>query len=268
MEANLWRALREMIALVPGAEIHDDPEALWFITGVPHPLFNGILRPHLAPDDVEAWSAQVMQQFRARGVPLLWWLGPNALPGDLGTWLEQQGLRTDGPSPGMTADLLSEEVATPLPPCVEIVQITDSAMRALWGPTLFKGFGLDCALLQHPGMVAFLEHQPLDTVARWRHYLALCEGTPAGAASLFLAEGVAGIYNVAVLPELRRQGIGVALTARTMREARTQGYRVAVLQASALGAPVYRQLGFREICAVTTYVWLGERSDAPGSGAV
>jgi ribosomal protein S18 acetylase RimI-like enzyme len=44
--------------------------------------------------------------------------------------------------------------------------------------------------------------------SQYRTYLALLDGKPVGTSQLFLSEGVAGIYNVTVLPEARHQGIG------------------------------------------------------------
>jgi len=52
---------------------------------------------------------------------------------------------------------------------------------------------------------------------------------------------------VCTLPELRRMGIGRAVTAAVIAEGRERGLRVAVLGASAMGEPVYRAMGFREV---------------------
>ena len=43
-----------------------------------------------------------------------------------------------------------------------------------------------------------------------------------------------------------------------MREARALGYRMAILHSSALGAGVYRSLGFRDVCAIGQHVWAPE----------
>ena len=60
---------------------------------------------------------------------------------------------------------------------------------------------------------------------------------------LFLSAGVAGLYHVQVHPE-RRKGIGTALTLVPMHDARKAGYEISVLQASKMGEPVYRKIGF------------------------
>ena len=76
-------------------------------------------------------------------------------------------------------------------------------------------------------------------------YVGRIDGEPVGVSMMFLSSGVAGLYQVEVLPEHRRRGIGTALTLASMEDARQQGYRIAVLQASAMGEPVYRKIGFK-----------------------
>jgi predicted acetyltransferase len=80
---------------------------------------------------------------------------------------------------------------------------------------------------------------------------------------LFLAEGVAGIYFVATIPEARRRGIGFAITIKALKEAREMGYWVSILQASKMGEPVYRKIGFQEYCKISSYIWMNEPQKKP-----
>lgn len=106
-----------------------------------------------------------------------------------------------------------------------------------------------------PGMVLDLDELGPGPDGSVRSFLGRLDGTPVATASVLLGAGVAGVYNVATLPRARRRGVGRAITYRALAEARAAGYHYAILHASPAGAPLYRAMGFREVCTVFTYVW-------------
>jgi len=46
-----------------------------------------------------------------------------------------------------------------------------------------------------------------------------------------------------------------AITQEPLQIAKNAGYEVAVLEASEMGLPIYRKLGFRELCEFRTFTW-------------
>ena len=86
-----------------------------------------------------------------------------------------------------------------------------------------------------------------------RFYVGYLDGAAVAAAEATLAGGVAGVYNVATRAAYRRRGLGAALVARALVDARAAGYRASVLEAAPDGVGVYTRLGFREYGAVAEY---------------
>ncbi|MFN8468676.1 MAG: GNAT family N-acetyltransferase, partial [Caldilineaceae bacterium] len=87
-----------------------------------------------------------------------------------------------------------------------------------------------------------------------RRYVGYLNGVPVAASGLVLQAGVAGIFAVATLPHARGKGIGGAMTRVPLLDARAEGYAVGTLQASEMGYPVYKRLGFETVCGIELYL--------------
>ncbi len=78
-------------------------------------------------------------------------------------------------------------------------------------------------------------------------HLGLLDGVPVARSMAVTHEGAVGIHNVYVAPSQRRKGLGVALTAAAIEAGRAMGATAACLEATALGLPLYRQMGFQRV---------------------
>jgi ribosomal protein S18 acetylase RimI-like enzyme len=257
IEANYWE-FWAFFGRSPQVELHDDPEMIWLVSGIPHPGFNGIFRTQLAPGSIDAKIGATLTYFKSRRLPMLWWTGPSTRPANLGRHLEARGL-TPTAEPGMAVDLLALNEDVPQPSDLEIEHVRDVEMLKKFGHAADIGFGMPDsvgkAILDIEASLGFEHHLPRH------HYVGLLEGEPVATSTLFLGAGVAGIYSVATAPDVRRRGIGSAMTLAPLREARATGYRVGVLRSSQMGLSVYRRLGFKEYCKVNYYV-MGGRGGA------
>jgi len=63
-------------------------------------------------------------------------------------------------------------------------------------------------------------------------------------ATLLLAGGIAGIWDVSTAPSFRGHGYGSAITLAMMQEAHARGYQHAWVWSSTLGKRVYNKIGF------------------------
>ena len=73
-------------------------------------------------------------------------------------------------------------------------------------------------------------------------------------AMAFDHDGDCAVFNVSTLEHARRRGLGTALTARLIHDARERGCSTASLQSTAMAERVYAAVGFRDLGAILEYV--------------
>jgi GNAT superfamily N-acetyltransferase len=78
-------------------------------------------------------------------------------------------------------------------------------------------------------------------------YMARLDGRPASVVLASDLEGDCGIFMVGTVPEARGRGLSTALMRVALSEASERGCATSSLQASAMGYPVYRRLGYRDL---------------------
>jgi GNAT superfamily N-acetyltransferase len=235
----------------PGAVLHDDPGLLWFETGVPLKIFNGILRTQLDVAALPLAIDNMVAHFQQRQLPFEWNVGPTSQRYGLDDLLRAHTMLQAEDESGMAIDLHTlNEDSLPVPNLVIQEVTTDEQLRQwsrIWGSgapaevgelwyTLYKGLDLTSSSPVHL-------------------YLGLLDGEPVATAALFCALGVAAVHHIVTTHKVRRMGIGAAITTHAAQEARRHGYRIAILTASSLGITIYRRLGFRAYSLFTTYEW-------------
>src|SRR5262249_17737546 len=116
-----------------------------------------------------------------------------------------------------------------------------TARRACLGVTVrsWGVYGLEAEWIAAPLPTVDSLAGPMRTA-----FLAYRDGEPVAGAILYLSHEVAGVGWVGTVPESCGRGYGAAVTASVVAEGRRRGARFTNLQASPLGAPVYRRMGF------------------------
>lgn len=84
--------------------------------------------------------------------------------------------------------------------------------------------------------------------------VAYLEGRPVSAAAVWVSHGVAGVGFVGTRVSARGRGLGEAVTRAVTNEGFDRGARLATLQASPQGDPIYRRMGFEEISRYRLYL--------------
>jgi len=251
MDANLaafWAAYGR----AKGSAMKQTPDVLWFYTGVMHPLFNGVHAASLGAADCKPIVEVLQAHIDARGAPAMWWIGPRSKPDALEPMLVQHGLEPLGEIPGMALDLDSIAGDPAAIADLTVERVTNAKQQALWARIAAIGTGFsDDAIGALEELEAVLDD---DGYRRQLRYLGYLNGKPVASSALVLEAGVAGIYAVATIPEARNRGIGRFMTELPLRDARRMGYRVGILQASSMGYPIYKKMGFRDVCVYRVFL--------------
>jgi hypothetical protein len=138
----------------------------------------------------------------------------------------------------------------PPPPEITIRAITDDAGREEYGRLMARAFGVygapEKSTLEHFASMAGVRGP--DTQA----YLAWRDGRAVAGATLYMAHEVGGIGWVGTDPDAFGRGYGRAVTRAVIADGVRRGARFMNLQASPMGEPMYRRMGF---LTPTHYRW-------------
>ena len=267
--ATLVRAMEDnrctlctLFARLPGAELHDAPDVLQVTTNEPFSVFNTVHRAQFAPKDVDTAIEAAKTRARARGVRLMWLVGPSTRPADLGDSLQAHGFVHEEDIFGMATDLSRLPDDRELPAGVEIREATGEQDLRTWSTTMVSAFGMPESVvdtyIQWLLPLTTQEHSPVHLYIGW------LDGVAVATQLLVLGAGVAGIHYLGTLPSARGRGVGGAVCLNTLREGRARGYRIGVTEAETMAVGTCRRLGLKEYYTVSVYIWKG---DATGGRA-
>jgi GNAT superfamily N-acetyltransferase len=252
-----WKHYHYCLGRSPSVELSIGRYLTWFITKMPDHFMNLVVCTELPSEGIDELIENALRHFRSVNVKRLSWLAEEGIPAiELRKCLVAHGLTVEESfAIEMAADLSRLPESTVLPTGLEIIPVEDRRTLSKWIHVASIGFGVPEEF--ESTWYEFFVEAVFDLP--FRSYLALLNGRPVGTSQLFLSAGVAGIYNVTCIPEVRGQGIGAALTLTPLLYARDVEYRIGILQASELGYRVYRRLGFQDFGQLSVYLWENDR---------
>lgn len=235
-ENNLYD-IYKFLAQKGGRTLVEEDDVSWVIAKPSWPNF--IFSPCFAPQQVDERLDEIMDAIRDFVAPPVIKLSVSSKPDNLEERLIEKDFEPFLSRPAMAADLSeckfdshkSEDVA------IEVVDAIEKLTQWCQVGSGFE-FSLYERLLSEPNL---------------RLYSGSLGGKVVGRSMMFYSSGVAGLYNVMVLPEFRNQGIGTALTIAPLLDALERGFQISTLQASSMGEPIYRKIGFERLFDFTYY---------------
>jgi ribosomal protein S18 acetylase RimI-like enzyme len=221
--------------------------------GVRFRMFNAayLASPVENDADFDRRIATATVHFGARGLDWSLWLCDSLLPEQVNRRahriLARRGLDLATHMPGMIASKLEPETHR-LPRC-EVQPVEDAA-------TLrdFCAVGSRCFRVPQDWFDEVFDARTAERVP-FRAWVGYVSGNAAATAATIAKDGVLGIYNVATLPDFRRQGYGEGIVRECVeRESAVHGRMPIVLQSTASGLSLYERMGFEVVTRFRVWV--------------
>jgi GNAT superfamily N-acetyltransferase len=246
-DLNFAEALRELTRR-SGGTVVDEDGLLLYAGGHPLPVLqNGVMRTAAGSGDGDVVErARRFFAARGRGFSLI---GRAHADTGLLAAARAAGLQPMGEMPAM---VLEHRLAAAVPPAgIDLRRVRTAAEVAAFAAVAGAAYA---TMGMPPDVAPAAFSRPQALVApHIAAFIAWRDGAPLSCAMTIVSHGVAGIYWVGTAPGARGRGLAELCTRAAGNAGFDLGARVASLQASPMGAPVYRRMGYREI---TRYPYL------------
>jgi GNAT superfamily N-acetyltransferase len=179
-----------------------------------------------------------------KGFPVAVWYWGTGAP-DAGVQvLTDVGLVHAETGVAMVADLTSTAFTAAVPDGLTIARVTQADALCQYGTLLAGMFGDTGEQRAVAAYFQQLSAFPWQQFPALHHYIGIAGGDVIATGSLFVGGTTSGIYDIATRADARQRGIGSAMFAHLLREAKRYRHHYAVLQASADGMGIYQRAGF------------------------
>lgn len=229
-------------------ELHYSQSTTLLFTGIQHPWFNGILRSNLPRNNALFHIDHVTAQFKLRRLPFVWITNAENSSVDYNKLLVPKGFQSLGKYPRMGIAIPPPIVERSVP-LLHFGPVLTAEELIEWGAVVQQGFDWpEQGSLYYRNLFQHREFTP-----PYHHFLGKFNGKAVAAATLFVEQEVAGIYNFTVIPEARKNGIAFKMMQFLYEFLRDSSSKIVIVQATPQSFPFFQNLGFQTIFDFEVY---------------
>lgn len=227
------------------------------IPKIPFPLFNLVLQSEIKEFEIESEIESVKKKYKEFNLNFNWSITPFTKPNNFEKYLIDKGFQYKNAIPhmGILNSDIDESIFNEVNQSKLKIKKIDKENFEEYFSTLESGFEMGSIdrKVWYDGFNeffgAFLDDPRGNEIG---FYLGYFENKPVCTSLGIISNDVLGIYNISTIPGFRKRGFGRIMTLDLVR----QGYEKAngsILQASAVGKPVYEKLGFSTLYEAKAY---------------
>lgn len=242
MENNMRAKLRFIPTIHPDMNVTEFNSTLIVDSGLPSDTFNTAFGGTID----EETAQHVFNFYTNKHHPCAWWVGPSSDSEMTTSNLKNAGFEHDECDVGMVANLTLLKDLKRSPDGLHIKKCETKADFEDFGDVLASVFSPYPEEEQVRKYYQNMTKAPIAQQTNLQLFLGYLNGKAVSTAGLFLTN-CAGIFDISTRPEHRCKGLGTALFHHALKNAVSQGFEVAVLQASPDGLGIYETYGFQKL---------------------
>lgn len=193
---------------------------------------------------------QIISRLKKLNIPVMWFVSPMSRPQNLECLLKDHGFTCQNNWKAMAIDLKTFQESLNIPEGMEIKKVLNLEELKIWTDILVKSF-------EFPIVESYKKYfisTGLENL-NFNYYIGFFNGKPVATSIFFKGKEAAGIFYIGTLHEARGKGIAKAMVNHILNKAKNHKYNFCTLQASELGYPVYKKIGFKEYYVNKIYKW-------------
>lgn len=227
-------------------EVIDTPEIKYVFT---KNWYNRIFMANFNESSASNDIASIISRIKELNISASWYVTPKSRPANLQDLLKDYGFTYQDDWKSMAIDLKSTPESFDIPEGMEIKEVLNLDELKIWTDVLVESFEFPKIAVSYKKYFINSGTQNLN----FQYYLGILNGKPVASAVLFKGEEAAGIFYIGTIPKRRREGIAKAMVYHLLNKAKNEGYNISILNASEMGYPLYKKIGFKKYYTTNIY---------------